>query len=92
VCRAGIPKYWIWLHYLSTFKYPYELLIANEYGHLKKVIWFFGADSQAVLNYFDAAKVNDHPWKNYSVMVSFFIGYRVLFYLSLRFNTKNVRK
>ncbi|KAG0601724.1 hypothetical protein M758_11G135300 [Ceratodon purpureus] len=92
VSRTGIPKYWIWLHYLSTFKYPYELLIANEYGHLKKVIWFFGADSQAILNYFDASKVNDHPWRNYTVMVSFIIGYRVLFYLSLRFNTKNIRK
>ncbi|XP_024401889.1 ABC transporter G family member 10 [Physcomitrium patens] len=92
VTRSGIPKYWIWLHYLSTFKYPYELLLENEYGHLRKVMWFFGVDSQTVLDNFDAGKVADHRWINYLAMASFVIGYRVLFYLSLRFNTKNVRK
>jgi ATP-binding cassette subfamily G (WHITE) protein 2 len=92
VQRTGIPWYWIWLHYLSSFKYPYELMLANEYGHLRKVWWFFGVDSQRVLEYFDAGKVADHLWINYVAMVSFMIGYRVLFYLSLRFNTKNVRQ
>lgn len=90
--RTGIPWYWIWLHYLSSFKYPYELMLANEYGHLRKVWWFFGVDSQRVLEYFDAGKVADHLWINYVAMLSFMIGYRVLFYLSLRFFTKNVRQ
>lgn len=84
--------YWIWFHYLSTFKYPFELLLANEYGHLREVMWFFGVDSKTVLNYFDTGKVLGRQWINYTVMVSFIVGYRVLFYFSLRFFTKNLRK
>lgn len=92
VPRSGIPMYWIWFHYLSTFKYPFELLLANEYGHLREVMWFFGVDSKTVLNYFDTGKVLGRQWINYTVMVSFIVGYRVLFYFSLRFFTKNLRK
>ncbi|KAK1562075.1 hypothetical protein Q3G72_005799 [Acer saccharum] len=30
--RHEIPPYWIWLHYISLIKYPYEGLLINEYG------------------------------------------------------------
>ncbi|KAK6231511.1 hypothetical protein QUC31_011202 [Theobroma cacao] len=31
VSRDRIPKYWIWLHYTSLVKYPYEALLQNEF-------------------------------------------------------------
>ncbi|KAL3645304.1 ABC transporter G member 6 [Castilleja foliolosa] len=30
--RDRIPLYWIWFHYLSLVKYPYEAVLQNEFG------------------------------------------------------------
>uniref|UniRef100_A0A0D9VSN0 ABC transporter domain-containing protein n=1 Tax=Leersia perrieri TaxID=77586 RepID=A0A0D9VSN0_9ORYZ len=32
ITRDRIPSYWIWLHYLSLIKYPYEAVMRNEFG------------------------------------------------------------
>lgn len=32
ISREQIPSYWIWFHYLSLVKYPYQGVIQNEYG------------------------------------------------------------
>ncbi|MQL98819.1 hypothetical protein Taro_031531 [Colocasia esculenta] len=32
VSRGRIPAYWLWLHYLSLVKYPYEAVMHNEFG------------------------------------------------------------
>uniref|UniRef100_A0A0D3FH01 ABC transporter G family member 5 n=1 Tax=Oryza barthii TaxID=65489 RepID=A0A0D3FH01_9ORYZ len=32
ITRDRIPSYWIWLHYLSLIKYPYEAVMQNEFG------------------------------------------------------------
>ncbi|CAM6105617.1 unnamed protein product [Calypogeia fissa] len=29
--RNRIPRYWIWLHYVSLIKYPYEAVLLNEF-------------------------------------------------------------
>ncbi|CAH2064079.1 unnamed protein product [Thlaspi arvense] len=30
--RDRIPRYWIWFHYLSLVKYPYEAVLQNEFS------------------------------------------------------------
>ncbi|XVF16880.1 hypothetical protein REPUB_Repub10bG0069400 [Reevesia pubescens] len=30
--KEDIPRYWIFMHYLSLFKYPFECFMINEYG------------------------------------------------------------
>ncbi|XP_047075882.1 ABC transporter G family member 1-like [Lolium rigidum] len=32
VTRDRIPDYWMWFHYLSLLKYPYEAVMHNEFG------------------------------------------------------------
>ncbi|KAB2064166.1 hypothetical protein ES319_A09G002200v1 [Gossypium barbadense] len=32
ISKEDIPKYWIFMHYLSLFKYPFECFMLNEYG------------------------------------------------------------
>ncbi|KAG0489367.1 hypothetical protein HPP92_008178 [Vanilla planifolia] len=32
ISKQSIPKYWIYMHYLSLFKYPFEAFLLNEYG------------------------------------------------------------
>ncbi|KAL3695275.1 hypothetical protein R1sor_009351 [Riccia sorocarpa] len=31
ITRRSIPDYWIWLHYISLIKYPYESIMINEF-------------------------------------------------------------
>ncbi|XVF55358.1 hypothetical protein PTKIN_Ptkin06aG0030900 [Pterospermum kingtungense] len=31
VSRIRLQKYWLWLHYISLIKYPYEALLINEF-------------------------------------------------------------
>ncbi|KAL2653768.1 hypothetical protein R1flu_021896 [Riccia fluitans] len=87
--RDNIPKYWIWLHYLSLFKYPYESLLTNEFGHING-FWYGNVDSNTLLSEFSAGKV--HQWLNILVMVIFFVGYRFLFWIILKYFTKSIRK
>ncbi|XP_040378138.1 ABC transporter G family member 5 [Oryza brachyantha] len=30
--RDRIPRYWLWFHYISLVKYPYEAVMQNEFG------------------------------------------------------------
>lgn len=32
VASKNIPRYWVFMHYASLFKYPFEALVVNEYG------------------------------------------------------------
>ncbi|KAL6998273.1 ABC transporter G member 20 [Sarracenia purpurea var. burkii] len=36
ITRDRIPPYWIWLHYLSLAKYPYEGVLQNEFDDSSK--------------------------------------------------------
>eukprot|EP00850_Spirogloea_muscicola_P005776 SM000027S09557 [mRNA] locus=s27:59882:62437:+ [translate_table: standard] len=94
--RKSIPKYWIWLHYLSTFKYPLESLQHNEFHRLGDVCWGWNAQNQCtqtsgdVLRAVSAGKV--HLWLNLLIMVLFFVAYRVFFYVALLYQSASVRK
>lgn len=90
IIRTAIPKYWIWFHYLSIFKYPYEAMMHNEFMHLKGVIWYNNMDSNKVMSLFSMGKVR--LWACIVPMICFTIAYRLFFYISLRWHTKNIRK
>ncbi|KAK6933269.1 ABC transporter family G domain [Dillenia turbinata] len=36
ITRDRIPDYWIWFHYLSLVKYPYEAVLQNEFSDPSK--------------------------------------------------------
>lgn len=87
--RHDIPCYWLWLHYISLFKYSYESLLANELDSLKGAVWYDGIDSSKLLDKLVGGKVNQT--RNILVMIGFVVAYRVIFYIALRVGTKNVR-
>ncbi|KAJ7948424.1 ABC transporter-like protein [Quillaja saponaria] len=35
ISKEDIPSYWIFMHYLSMYKYPFECFMINEYGGQK---------------------------------------------------------
>ncbi|KAL3685750.1 hypothetical protein R1sor_003772 [Riccia sorocarpa] len=87
--RGSIPKYWIWLHYGSLIKYPFESLLTNEFGHIDG-IWYDNVDSNTILSQLSAGKV--HQWLSILVMLIFIVGYRIAFWLVLKYFTKSIRK
>lgn len=36
ITRDRIPSYWTWFHYLSLIKYPFQAMLQNEYGDLRR--------------------------------------------------------
>ena len=98
IVRHDIPKYWIWLHYLSTFKYPLELMEDNEYRRRPDVCWTNGSrdltgcnmKSSDVLTQFSAGGV--HRWANILIMILFIVGCRIFFRMALKAQTAKLRK
>ncbi|CDP05994.1 unnamed protein product [Coffea canephora] len=67
ISKENIPNYWIFMHYISLFKYPFECFMINEYG---------GKGGRRCLE-------QSHKWSNLLIMLAFVIGYRVLCFLIL---------
>ncbi|XP_021890179.1 ABC transporter G family member 10 [Carica papaya] len=88
IAKDKIPNYWIFMHHLSLFKYPFECFMINEYGgeqgkmrcleFLEEECSLYGSEflRQQDLNQLQ-------KWSNLAVMTGFIIGYRVLCFLIL---------
>ncbi|GBG85744.1 hypothetical protein CBR_g40473 [Chara braunii] len=86
--KADIPDYWIWFHYLSTFKYPVELLQKIEYSHIDK--WGNGTSGSDEARKLGLGGVSVRV--NLAVLVAMVVVYRILFYVGLRVRSSNMRK
>ncbi|RDX61020.1 ABC transporter G family member 1, partial [Mucuna pruriens] len=88
-----IPKYWRWMNKISTMTYPYEGLLMNEYQTNES----FGVIDGAPITGFqilDSLHIGTEEHKKKTVVLIMFgwaVLYRVLFYLVLRFASKNQR-
>ncbi|PQQ13857.1 ABC transporter G family member 10 isoform X1 [Prunus yedoensis var. nudiflora] len=87
ISKDSIPSYWIFMHYSSLFKYPFECFIINEYGGEqgrrciqidKDGCNLFGDGFLRQQGLRETQK-----WSNLAVMFGFIIGYRVLCFLIL---------
>ncbi|KAL3635362.1 hypothetical protein CASFOL_019909 [Castilleja foliolosa] len=92
--KDNIPRYWIFMHYLSLFKYPFESLMINEYGVMGKCLGSVGGE--CVL--FGDEYLRQHglkesqKWSNLGVMFGFVLGYRVLCFCILWYRSCGIRK
>ncbi|XP_077249573.1 ABC-2 type transporter family protein [Tasmannia lanceolata] len=83
ISKNRIPKYWIFMHYLSLFKYPFEAFMINEYGG-EKGRWRCAEREGGVclLNgegfLRQQGLKESQKWSNLCVMLGFICGYRVL--------------
>ncbi|KAI3874017.1 hypothetical protein MKX03_029167 [Papaver bracteatum] len=96
--RDRLPPYWIWYHYISVVKYPYQAMLLNEFNkadsclvkgtsELTKSCLMTGLD---VVRKQDATDLS--KWSCLWISLSMCVFYRILFYLSLLFGSKNKRK
>ncbi|GBG85757.1 hypothetical protein CBR_g40486 [Chara braunii] len=107
VPKDDIPEYWIWFHYISTFKYPVELLQKIEYSHIKKWENAQSENGTYVHNRYDEGQKNVTSGSdvarqlgfggvsirgNLAVLVAMVVVYRIVFCVGLRVRSSNMRK
>ncbi|KAK8512242.1 hypothetical protein V6N13_097095 [Hibiscus sabdariffa] len=126
ISRKRLPKYWLWIHYISLVKYPYEAFMRNEFRASKcftrgpqmfantpigslprsvqddmlssmgKSLGTNFTDSTCITTGTDALKLQGinqlSKWNCLLVIIAWGFFFRILFYLSLLFGSKNKRK
>ncbi|MED6195175.1 ABC transporter G member 23 [Stylosanthes scabra] len=84
--KDSIPKYWIFMYYVSLYRYPLDALITNEYWN-KRNECLSSSYSKCLTTGFDVLKSRglekDERWINVGIMFGFFIFYRLLCWLIL---------
>ncbi|KAF5730714.1 ABC transporter G family member 10-like [Tripterygium wilfordii] len=88
ISKNNIPSYWVFMHYLSLFKYPFECFLINEYGGepgRRRCLRI--ENGECILNGSGFMKqqglIESEKWSNLAVMLAFIIGYRVMCFLIL---------
>ncbi|KAI4304802.1 hypothetical protein MLD38_040269 [Melastoma candidum] len=79
--KQSIPKYWLFMYYVSLYRYPLDTLITNEYWGLRTEC-FSQKGNECVLTGEDVLRSRglerDTRWINVGIMFGFFLLYRVL--------------
>ncbi|XP_027341022.1 ABC transporter G family member 5 [Abrus precatorius] len=93
ISKQEIPNYWIFMHYISLFKYPFEGFLINEFSNSGKCLeYLFGAcvkSGEDVLKE-EGFGGESSRWKNVGVTVCFILLYRFISYVILRYRCRAV--
>ncbi|KAK7272575.1 hypothetical protein RJT34_29259 [Clitoria ternatea] len=97
ISKEKIPSYWIFMHYLSLFKYPFECFMINEYGGQQgKSRCIEISNGNCILYGVEFLRQQglkeSQKWTNLAVMLGFIMGYRVVSFLILWFRCYSTRK
>ncbi|XP_050207319.1 ABC transporter G family member 10-like [Mercurialis annua] len=96
ITKDDIPKYWIFMHHLSLFKYPFECFMINEYGKGKgksKCLEIMEGNCYLHGEEFlmQQGLEESKKWSNIGVMLCFILGYRFLCFLILCYRSHRAR-
>ncbi|KAI3780522.1 hypothetical protein L2E82_10504 [Cichorium intybus] len=97
ISKNDIPKYWMFMHHLSLFRYPFECFLLNEYGgsqgRWRCLERFDGGCLVSGEDFLKEENLKDvQKWYNLGMMLVFIFGYRFLSLLVLcyrSFRSKN---
>lgn len=91
ISKDNMPKYWLFMHFFSMYKYALDALLINEYGCLVStcLIWYSddrsknstGTSTCMVTGGDVLQKRGLHEgqrWTNIYILIGFFVAYRVL--------------
>lgn len=96
IAKDYMPKYWLFAHYLSLFKYPLDALLINEYSHVRDKCFgpVYGGKcfvtGQNVLENMFLDREN--KWMDVGIMVGFAVVYRILSFVALHYRLVKRRK
>jgi energy-coupling factor transporter ATP-binding protein EcfA2 len=99
VASKDIPQYWVFMHYISLFKYPFEALVVNEYGGARGGQKCLAEAPGGGLCVLDGTMLlrqqgmrESMRWSNLGVMLGFVVGYRVLCFVFLWYRCHRMRR
>ncbi|XP_066309125.1 ABC transporter G family member 10-like [Miscanthus floridulus] len=101
VASTNIPRYWVFMHYASLFKYPFEALVVNEYGGARggrECLASAGGGAGALCVLDGAGLLRQQGmregmrWTNLGVMIGFVVGYRLLCFVFLCIRCHRTRR
>ncbi|GJR52039.1 ABC transporter G family member 8 [Tanacetum coccineum] len=84
ISKESMPKYWVFMHYFSMYKYALDALLINEYSCLmsKCLIWYDEKNRTCMVTGGDVLQKRglheNQRWVNIYVLIGFFVFYRVL--------------
>lgn len=87
--KESIPKYWLFMYYVSLYRYPLDALLTNEYWDVGNECFSEqgSSSSKCLVTGFDVLKSRgiekDNRWMNVGIMVAFFVFYRLLCWIVL---------
>ncbi|XP_059303856.1 ABC transporter G family member 23 [Lycium ferocissimum] len=86
--KQCIPKYWLFMYYVSLYRYPLDALLTNEYWSLRNKCFSWNENhSECLLTGYDVLKNRgldkDTRWMNVGIMLAFFVFYRVICWIIL---------
>ncbi|XP_026453368.1 ABC transporter G family member 6-like [Papaver somniferum] len=95
--RDRIPSYWIWFHYISAVKYPYQAILLNEFDKPNMcLLEGVAPDRSCLLFGLDIVRKEDatdlSKWSCFWITLAMGVFYRILLYISLLFGSRNKRK
>ncbi|CAN8257985.1 unnamed protein product [Cochlearia groenlandica] len=86
ISQNEIPGYWIFMHYISLFKYPFEGFLINEFSKSSKCLEYgFGKclmTEEGLLK--EERYGEENRWRNVVIMLCFVLLYRFISYVILR--------
>ncbi|KAL5069795.1 hypothetical protein RYX36_020682 [Vicia faba] len=89
ISKECLPKYWLFMHFFSMYKYALDALLINEYSCLatRCLIWFQENDHECMITGADVLQKRGlherQRWTNVYFLIGFFLFYRVLCFLVL---------
>ncbi|CAL0300698.1 unnamed protein product [Lupinus luteus] len=89
ISKDSLPKYWLFMHFLSMYKYALDALLINEYSCLvtRCFMWYQESNQLCMVTGAEVLQnrglsVGDR-WTNVYFLIGFFVLYRVLCFLVL---------
>ncbi|XP_047339047.1 ABC transporter G family member 5-like [Impatiens glandulifera] len=97
ISKHGMPSYWVFMNYLSLFKYPFEGFLINEFlgssenNCLEKMFGECVLSGEELLREEGYGEENGRSglWRNAFIMFCFILVYRFIAYVILRFRCSN---
>ncbi|PIM98954.1 Transporter, ABC superfamily (Breast cancer resistance protein) [Handroanthus impetiginosus] len=84
ISKESLPKFWLFMHYFSMYKYALDALLINEYSCLvsRCLIWFDEKNKTCMVSGRDVLEKRGlheiQRWTNVYILIGFFVLYRVL--------------
>ncbi|XP_057790126.1 ABC transporter G family member 8-like [Salvia miltiorrhiza] len=89
ISRDRLPKFWLFMHYISMYKYALDALLINEYSCLLStcLVWYDKGSNACMINgrdFLERRGLHERQrWTNVYVMIGFFLLYRLLCFMVL---------